>query len=97
MARTTVGDCIQSSSNHFELVVGVVSRAKAIEKGEPSDLPTENDRSIVLALREIAAGKYKVDLEAEILKSLSEDEELTTGQTPIFNPSSTQAEPSESD
>lgn len=86
MARTTVGDCIEHTPNHFELVMGVVSRAKALDRGDTSKLPTEGDRNIVLALREIASGTHEVDLEAEILRSLSEDEALTAGQTPLNLP-----------
>lgn len=79
MARTTVDDCIAHCPNHFELVVGAVDRAAALRRGEPSDLAHENDREIVHALREIASGKHRVDLEEKIRQSLADDESLTSG------------------
>ena len=83
MARTTVEDCIRRTPNHFELVLGIVSRAKAIDDGAPSDLPRENDRSIVHALREVSDGKHSIDLEADILRNLEEDEAVVAGETSI--------------
>ena len=83
MARTTISDCIEHTPNHFELVLGVISRAKEIEKSKASPLALENDGSIVVALREIAAGVHKVDLEDEILKGLNEAELLTSGSLSI--------------
>lgn len=81
MARTTVDDCIKHCSNHFELVVGTVNRAKAIRRGLPSELPFENDREIVHALREISKQTHKIDLEDEILQEITADEELTSGSS----------------
>ena len=97
MARTTVGDCLKHTPNHFELLMGVVSRAKALDLGAPSDIPTENDRSIVLALREIAAGKYVVDLEGELRKSLAEFEDSDKEQAPSSPDSTPMGEPGSAD
>lgn len=83
MARTTVADCIEHTPNHFELVLGVISRAKEIDRSKASPLPIEDDGSIVVALREVAAGLYKVDLEGEIRKGLEADERLALGVTSI--------------
>lgn len=57
MARVTVEDCLQNVKNRFDLVLKAAKRAHDIELGavEPQ-VPLENDKPTVLALREIAAG-----------------------------------------
>lgn len=55
MARITVEDCPQKVPNRFELVVLTAKRAKQLFRGAKPLLATEN-REIVTALREIAAG-----------------------------------------
>jgi DNA-directed RNA polymerase subunit omega len=57
MARVTVQDCLKHVNNRFELVLLAAMRARQLEKGvmEPH-LDWENDKSTVVALREIAAG-----------------------------------------
>ena len=56
MARVTVEDCLQQVPNRFALVLLAVSRTKQILKGSKPRVQTAN-KEIVLALREIAAGK----------------------------------------
>ncbi len=63
--------------------MGVVSRAKRLHTGEASAVAEEDDTDIVQALREIAGGKIKVDLEADIRRSLEVDEALTGGLSSI--------------
>jgi DNA-directed RNA polymerase subunit omega len=55
MARITVEDCLQVVSNRFELVMLGSKRARQLFKGAKPLLETDN-REIVTALREIAAG-----------------------------------------
>ena len=55
MARITVEDCPQKVPNRFELVVLTAKRAKQLFQGAKPLLAAEN-REIVTALREIAAG-----------------------------------------
>lgn len=76
MAKTTINDCIEHCPNHFELVIGAAERARMLLAGHSSELPVNNDKQIVLALREIAAGTYKVDLEATIIRSIGERTEV---------------------
>jgi DNA-directed RNA polymerase subunit omega len=57
MARVTVEDCLEHVDNRFELVLVSARRARQLSNGADSELPWENDKSTVLALREIAAGK----------------------------------------
>jgi DNA-directed RNA polymerase subunit omega len=58
MARITVEDCLQLVSNRFELVMLGSKRARQLFKGAKPLLETDN-REIVTALREIAAGKVR--------------------------------------
>ncbi|HYY25010.1 MAG TPA: DNA-directed RNA polymerase subunit omega [Candidatus Udaeobacter sp.] len=58
MARITVEDCLQKISNRFELVMIASKRARQLFKGAKPLLETDN-REIVTALREIAAGKVR--------------------------------------
>jgi DNA-directed RNA polymerase subunit omega len=56
MARVTVQDCLKNPGirDHFELSVLASNRAKDIMSGAPLTLETNNDKSPVIALREIA-------------------------------------------
>jgi DNA-directed RNA polymerase subunit omega len=58
MARITVEDCLKRVDSRFELVILAGRRAKMIVKGA-KPLVERNNRPIVSALREIAAGKVK--------------------------------------
>jgi DNA-directed RNA polymerase subunit omega len=58
MARITVEDCLKKVEIRFELVILAARRAKMIMKGAKPLVETDN-RSIVTALREVAAGKVK--------------------------------------
>ncbi len=58
MARITVEDCLQKVPNRFQLVILGAKRAKQLFKGAKPLFETEN-REIVTALREIAAGKVR--------------------------------------
>ncbi len=57
MARVTVEDCLVKVPNRFELVVLASKRAKKIFKGQKPLVENYKNRPIVMALREIAAGK----------------------------------------
>jgi DNA-directed RNA polymerase subunit omega len=58
MARITVEDCLKKVESRFELVILAGRRAKMIMKGAKPLVETDN-RPIVGALREVAAGKVK--------------------------------------
>ena len=58
MARITVEDCLQKVPNRFELVILGAKRAKQLFKGAKPLLETDN-REIVTALREMAAGRVR--------------------------------------
>ncbi|HOJ51757.1 MAG TPA: DNA-directed RNA polymerase subunit omega [Syntrophales bacterium] len=56
MARITVEDALKEAKNRFALVLLASNRAKQLLKGA-KPLVQSNNREIVTALREIAAGK----------------------------------------
>ncbi|MCD6268626.1 MAG: DNA-directed RNA polymerase subunit omega [Deltaproteobacteria bacterium] len=57
MARITVEDCIEKVQNRFELITLAATRSKQIIKQKVSLVDNYKNRPIVLALREIAAGR----------------------------------------
>ncbi|MGY4877714.1 DNA-directed RNA polymerase subunit omega [Vreelandella aquamarina] len=57
MARVTVEDCLDHVENRFKLVMISTQRARQLARGSrEAQLPWENDKPTVMALREIAAG-----------------------------------------
>jgi DNA-directed RNA polymerase subunit omega len=58
MARITVEDCLDKVSSRFDLVLLASIRAKQLLKGAKPLVESKN-RDIVIALREIAAGKVR--------------------------------------
>jgi DNA-directed RNA polymerase subunit omega len=56
MARITVEDCLKNVPTRFGLVLLAVARTKQLLKGSKPRVQA-NNKEIVLALREIAAGK----------------------------------------
>ena len=56
MARISVEDCLKKVSNRFSLVLLASARTKQLYKGSKPRVQADN-KEIVLALREIAAGK----------------------------------------
>lgn len=67
MARVTVEDCLKKVSNRFALVHLAAKRLKQLREGS-QPLVTSKNKDVVLALREIAAGKV-------MLSDTSEEEE----------------------
>ena len=59
MARVTVEDCVDKVSSRFELVKIAAIRARQLLKGAKPLIVTDN-RDVVTALREIAAGKVRL-------------------------------------
>jgi len=60
MARITVEDCLENIPNRFELVLGAARRAKQLLKGARPLVESDN-KEVVTALREIAAGKVTIE------------------------------------
>ncbi len=58
MARVTVEDCLMKIPNQFELAILSAKRAQQLLNGARPLVKT-NNREIVVALREIAAGRVR--------------------------------------
>ncbi|ACR67293.1 DNA-directed RNA polymerase subunit omega [Edwardsiella ictaluri] len=57
MARVTVQDAVEKIGNRFDLVLVAARRARQMQTGGKEPLvPEENDKTTVLALREIEEG-----------------------------------------
>jgi len=65
MARITIEDCIEKVPNRFHLVQMTAIRAKQLKKGARPMLAAEDNKAVVQALREVAAGYVKPDYPAE--------------------------------
>jgi len=70
MARVTVEDCTKNVDSLFDLVLVASHRAKVLNSGNEAYVPIDNDKSTVVALREIADEKVDVTtLQEDIIKS----------------------------
>ena len=70
MARVTVEDCTKTVDSLFDLVLLASHRAKVLNAGNEAQVPLDNDKSTVIALREIADEKISVgDVKEDIIKS----------------------------
>ncbi|UHC87474.1 DNA-directed RNA polymerase subunit omega [Klebsiella michiganensis] len=57
MARVTVQDAVEKIGNRFDLVLVAARRARQMQVGGKNPLvPEENDKTTVIALREIEEG-----------------------------------------
>ena len=81
MARITIEDCLKQVNNRFALIHMVAKRVRQLRKGDEPTISSKN-RDIVVALREIAAGKIRgvkatntrpAEIEAENNEKKSED------------------------
>jgi len=79
MARVTVEDCLVHVPSRFELVYLAVERVKQLRKGAEPLVKCKN-KEIVLALREIAAGKVRFDNLEELAKEAEEKKVFKTLQ-----------------
>jgi DNA-directed RNA polymerase subunit omega len=62
MARITVDDCLKIISNRFEMSLAATYRARQITNGAQPMLEASRDKPTVIALRELAAGKYGTEI-----------------------------------
>jgi DNA-directed RNA polymerase subunit omega len=65
VARITVEDCIRRVPNRFHLVQMAAIRAKQLKRGSGALIQQGENKEVVTALREIAAGYIKPDYEEE--------------------------------
>ena len=73
MARITVEDCLKRVPNRFLLVHMAAKRVRQIREGSEFLVNSPKNEDIVVALREIAAGK--VSLKTEEVEDIEAQEE----------------------
>ncbi len=66
MARITIEDCTEKVPNRFHLVQMAAIRAKQLKQGANTLVSAEENKAVVIALREIAAGRVLPDYHEEI-------------------------------
>ena len=82
MARITIEDCLKRVNNRFLLVKMVVKRVRQIREGSEYLVSSPKNEDIVVALREIAAGKIIIregkeeESKGEIEKVKEKEEDL---------------------
>ena len=62
MARITVEDCIRQIPNRFEMSLAATYRARQITNGSQPMVEANRDKPTVIALRELAGGKYSSEI-----------------------------------
>jgi len=62
MARITIEDCLVRIPNRFELTLAATNRARQICAGSQPLVESDRDKTTVIALREIAAGKIGIEM-----------------------------------
>ena len=67
MARVTVEDCLEKVNNRFALVLLVSKRAKQILKGSEPVVSRKENKFVVTALREVADGLVRYDVDTSVL------------------------------
>ncbi len=72
MARITIEDCLKRVSNRFVIVHMANQRLKQLIKGSKPLVHAPDNKLVVIALREIAAGKVRLDERSR--KRLNEEE-----------------------
>lgn len=72
MARITVEDCLKKVPSRFTLVHLASQRGRQLMKGAPQLVKTEN-KVIVTALREVAAGKVGVAPETAVKRGKKQE------------------------
>ncbi|MBW2194055.1 MAG: DNA-directed RNA polymerase subunit omega [Deltaproteobacteria bacterium] len=73
MARITIEDCLRQIPNRFTLVNAVVARVRQLREGSRYLVDSPNNEQIVIALREVAAGK--VFLEEQEIENIEPDDQ----------------------
>jgi len=62
MSRITIEDCLKRIPNRFHLTFFATYRARQLTVGASPMLEGENDKPTVIALRELALGKFGVEV-----------------------------------
>ncbi len=67
MARITVEDCLDQVENRFQLVHLAAERTKQLRRGSKIMVDSPENKEVVQALREIAAGKVSFENIGELI------------------------------
>ncbi|MBI4740644.1 MAG: DNA-directed RNA polymerase subunit omega [Betaproteobacteria bacterium] len=62
MARVTVDDCLHRIPNRFQMTLAATYRARQITLGAMPQVDAGRDKPTVIALRELALGRYGVEI-----------------------------------
>lgn len=62
MARVTVDDCLHRIPNRFQMTLAATYRARQIAAGATPMVDAGRDKPTVIALRELALGKFGVEV-----------------------------------
>ena len=62
MARVTIDDCLKRIPNRFQMTLAATYRARQIANGATPMVDANRDKPTVIALREMAIGKYGVEV-----------------------------------
>ncbi len=90
MARITIEDCTEKVPNRFQLVQMAAIRAKQLKKGATPLLKREENKEVVMSLREIAAGYVSPDDPASVSEPDSVDSDAGEGgAAPTSEPETT--------
>ena len=72
MARVTVEDCLEFVDTNYELVLKAAKRARDISEGAPALVEEDNDKPVVIALREIADNVSAEEVLGSVLEAPDE-------------------------
>ncbi|MGR8946800.1 MAG: DNA-directed RNA polymerase subunit omega [Gammaproteobacteria bacterium] len=88
MARLTVEDCLPYIDNRFDLVLTAARRARQLAMGGQALVEEDNDKTTVVALREIAAGAMNPEVldEIEAKERAAEEFELAAEFAALEHP-----------
>ena len=62
MARVTIDDCLKRIPNRSQMTLAATYRARQIANGATPMVEANRDKPTVIALREMALGKYGVEV-----------------------------------
>ena len=88
MARITIEDCTEKVPNRFQLVQMAAIRSKQLKKGATALLVSEDNKEVVMSLREIAAGYVRPDYPGESDEATAAEDvaEASAGDAPETKP-----------
>ena len=89
MARITTEDCLDKVDNLFELILVAGHRARQISKKSPITVVRENDKDVIVALREIAEGTISAeDIKEDLIQSMqlyADVDESEPAEVPVLS------------